>query len=110
MMELTLDRSNVRIDVRVVELEIIEDRSARMVMHELCALVEEGRVVLVRFYDKVLRVAGRGAGAEVIRHATNQESRCKTRIFENPRKDRAGGRLPVSACHRQHPAVAQHLA
>ena len=45
--ELALDRRHVRIDVGVVVLEVVQDRGARPVVHELGALVEERRVVLV---------------------------------------------------------------
>ena len=51
-MELGLDGIQVGEDVGVVELEIIEDRGARMVMHELGTLVEKRRVVLIRFNHK----------------------------------------------------------
>ena len=47
MMELRLDRGEVGKDVGVVELEVVEHRGARPVVHELRALVEERRVVLV---------------------------------------------------------------
>ena len=49
MMKLGLDRSQIRKDVRVIELEVVQNRGARMVVDELRALVEERRVVLVGF-------------------------------------------------------------
>ena len=39
-------------DVGVVELEVVEHRRARAVVHELAALVEEGGVVFVRLDDE----------------------------------------------------------
>ena len=53
VMELPFDRGEVGEDVRVVELEVVEDRRARPVVHELRALVEERRVVLVGLDDEI---------------------------------------------------------
>ena len=47
MMELRLDRGEIGEDVGVVVFEVVEDRGARPVVHELGALVEERGVVLV---------------------------------------------------------------
>ena len=47
VVELALDGRDVRIDVGVVELEVVEDQGARAVVNELRALVEERGVVLV---------------------------------------------------------------
>ena len=51
--KLPLDRADVGIDVRVVVLEVVQYRGARPVVHELGALVEERRVVLVRLDHEV---------------------------------------------------------
>ena len=47
VMELALDRGDVRKDVGVVVLEVVEDRDRRPVVDELAALVEERGVVFV---------------------------------------------------------------
>jgi hypothetical protein len=47
MVELPFDGREVREDVRVVVLEVVQHRRARPVVDELGALVEERRVVLV---------------------------------------------------------------
>ena len=60
VVELALDRGEVGIDVGVVEFEVVEDRGARPVVHELGALVEERGVVLVGL-DHEERDSRRGA-------------------------------------------------
>ena len=52
MMELRLDRRQVGKDVGVIVFEIVEDRRARAVMHELGTLVAERGVVLVGLDDE----------------------------------------------------------
>ena len=54
VVELALDRGQIVKNVGVVKLEVVEDGSARAVMHEFAALVEEGCVVFVGFDHKVL--------------------------------------------------------
>ncbi|MNW05709.1 hypothetical protein D3C71_2019960 [compost metagenome] len=51
-MELALDGGEIREYVRVVELQVVHHQSARMVVDELGALVEEGAVILVRLDDE----------------------------------------------------------
>ena len=64
VMELGLDGGQVGEDVGVVVFEVVQDGRARPVVHELGALVEEGRVVFVGLDDegrrkKVRRPPGR---------------------------------------------------
>ena len=47
MMELRFDRRQIGEDVRMIELKIVEDGRARVVVDELAALVEKRRVVFV---------------------------------------------------------------
>src|SRR5579864_13442 len=88
MVELPLDRTDVGIDIGVVELEVIEDRGARTVVHELGALIEEGRVVFIGFDDEERCAAEARARGKVLRHAADQEARLETCVLEYPRKDR----------------------
>ena len=53
LVELPLNRGDIRIDVRVVVFEVVEDRRARPVVNELGAFVEESRVVLIRLDDEM---------------------------------------------------------
>ncbi|MNS80825.1 hypothetical protein D3C72_1145220 [compost metagenome] len=57
VVELPLDRRQIREDVSVIELKVIEDRCARTVVDEFRALVEEGAVVLVGLDHEKRRTA-----------------------------------------------------
>src|SRR5689334_7048269 len=57
MTELTLDGLQIGVNIRVIEFQIVEDERARMVVNELGALVEEGRVVFIGFDDEERRIA-----------------------------------------------------
>src|SRR6185437_10915817 len=114
-MELPLDGGDVRIDVGVVVLEVVQDERARAVVDELRALVEEGGVVLIRLDDEWrARAQGRGtearAGLEVRGHAADQEPGLEPRLLENPCKERGRGGLAMCTGHGQDPTVAQHFA
>src|SRR5947208_11487057 len=52
MMELRLDRREIRKNIGVIEFEIIEDRGARRIVQGRGGVIEEGSVVLVRADDK----------------------------------------------------------
>ena len=51
------DRIEVRIDVGVIELDVVDDRDVRQVLQELRRLVEECAVVLVAFDHEVAAAA-----------------------------------------------------
>ena len=78
LVELPLDGGQVRVDVRVVEFEVVQDRRARPVVQELGALVEKRRVVLVRL-DHERPAAQARRDAEVLRHAADQKARRRGR-------------------------------
>ena len=84
VVELGLDRAEVGKDVGVVELEIVEDRRARPVMHELRALVAEGGVVLVGLDHEEGRLGQTRRHAEVLRHAADQEGGRQPGVFQYP--------------------------
>ena len=107
-MELALDRGHVGEDVRVVVFEVVEDRDARVVMHELRALVEERGVVLVRFNDKRLALPEPCRHTEIARHAADQKTRRQAGAFQQMRQQAGRGGLAVGAGHRQHVALGQH--
>src|SRR5690606_7365732 len=101
VVELTLDGGQVLEDVRVVELQIVQDGRARAVVDELGTLVEEGAVVLVRLDDEERRIAQPGGNAEVLRNAANQETRRHTRIIQQPGQQGGGGGVAVGSGHRR---------
>ena len=109
VMELGLDCGEVGEDVRVVELQIVQDRGARPVVNELRALVEERRVVLVRLDGEERRVGEPRRDAEVHRHAADEEAGIELRVLEDPRRHGTGRRLAVRARDCKHPFATQHV-
>ncbi len=113
VVELRLDGGEVRKDVGVVVLEVVEHRGARAVVHELAALVEERGVVLVGLdHERRAGIAQPCADAEVQRHAADQEAGLASLgqgLLEDPGQHRGGGGLAMGAGHRQHMAALQHL-
>src|SRR5690606_41397089 len=86
------DGGKVGEDVGVVVFQIVQNRRARTVMHELRPLVEEGGVVLVRLDDKrPYRGVVPGRYLQVVRHAAAQEVGAQARGLEYPGQDRTGG-------------------
>ena len=112
-----LDRVQIGEDVGVIIFQVIHDGRLRVVMHELAALVEEGRVVFIGFDDEEVRIgalavdlaAETGGNAKVHRYATDQEARRIARVFEYPGQHGRGGRLAMRAGHGQYPLVAQDV-
>ena len=109
LMELPLDRRDVGIDVGVVVLEIVEHRGARPVVHELGALVEERRVVLVRLDDEVPAAAEPRRDVEIAGHAADQKSRIEAGVLEDPGENARRRGLAVRAGDRQRPALGEHV-
>ena len=84
-------------DVRVVELEVVDDGDLRQVVDELAALVEERGVVFVALDDEPLAVGEPRALAEVVRDAADEEARIQPVVLEHPRQQRRRGGLAVRA-------------
>src|SRR5262249_5264913 len=86
MMELRLDCREIRKDIGVVELQIVEYRGARRVVQELGALVEERRVVFVSFHHEwreaalftariwLPAIANSGGHTEIVRNTPDEEA------------------------------------
>ena len=109
MMKLRLDGGQVGKDIGVVELEIVENRRARVVVDELGALVEEGGVVLVGLDHEESRCREPRRYAEVLGYAADEKSRLETAVLQQPGEHGGGGGLAVRAGHGQHPLVPQHV-
>ena len=109
MMELGLDGPQIREDVRVVVLQVVEHGGTRPVVHELGTLVEEGRVVFVSLDDEIGLAPQARRDREVARHATDQEARLAPGSLKDPGQQRSRGGLAVRAGHAHHPAPDQHL-
>jgi len=92
-----LDGLLVLEDVGVIELDRRDERRARLVVQELGALVEEGRVVLVALDDHLGALPEPPRLAEVQRHAPDQERRVAARVVEDVRQDRRRRRLAMGS-------------
>ena len=109
MMELTLDCAQVFEDIRVVEFEVVQNRGAGPVMHELGALVEKGAVVFICLDHEERRIAEPGRDAEVLRYAADQETGSHAGVFENPCQQTRCGGLAVGSGNGHDPTVLQHM-
>ena len=109
VMELPLYGRQVREDVGMVELQVVEDGRTRAVVDELAALVEEGAVVLVGLDHEERRAAQARRHPEVLRHAANEEARAHAGMLQHPGQHAAGGGLAVRTGSGQHPAPLQHM-
>ena len=109
MVELALDGRDVGKDVRVVELEVVEDRHPRPVVDELAALVEERGVVLVRLHDEFPPATEPCRNAEILGHATDQEAGLAPGGLEQVRQDRARRGLAVGPRDREDVPSGQDL-
>ena len=109
VVELALNRRQIREDIRVIELKVIQDRCAWAVMDELGALVEKGAVVFIGLNHKKRRLPKARRYREVLRHTANQETRAHACMLQHPGQHAAGGGLAVSARHCQDPTALQHM-
>src|SRR5690242_13193615 len=108
-MELPLDRFQIVEDVRMIELEIIQNRGPGTVMDELRALVEERSVVLIRFYYEKRGVGMARGDGKVHRYAADEKSRLASGALENPGDHRRNGGLTVRTRDGEDVAAGQHM-
>src|SRR6185436_2456179 len=109
VVKLPLDRSKIVEDVRMIELEIVENCGPRPVMHKFGALIEKGRVVLVRFDHEVLTPGKPGREREVVGYSADQEARVLTALLQDPGQHCRGSRLAVGSGNRQDVPPREHL-
>jgi hypothetical protein len=82
--ERKLDLGERRIDVGMVELDIVHHHAFGKVVEELRSFVEEGRIVLIAFEYGERRVREERAAAEVARDAADHVARVATCVAEQP--------------------------
>src|SRR5947207_11381954 len=97
-MKLALDRCKIDEDIGMIELQVVQYRSAGAVMNELRALVEEGGVVLVSLYDEERRAGEAGRNREIQWHAADQEPGEAACLLQDPRQHGCDGGLSMVAC------------
>ncbi len=109
MVKLRFDRGKISEDVCMIELKIIEDKGARMVMNEFRTLIAKGRVVFVGFDDEEIRFAQPRRNPETLRHPADQETGLEPRLIQYPGQHRSGRRLAVGSRNGQHPLATQDV-
>ena len=88
----------IGVDVRVVELDVVDERDVGQILQELRGLVEEGAVVLVALDDELAPVAqpvARPLLTEVQGDAADEHRWIVLRVCEQPAGERGGRRLAV---------------
>jgi len=86
--KLCLNRSKIGEDVRMIELDVVEDRNCGTVVHHLRAFIEESCVVFVSLYDEVASSSAPCRHPKIQRHPPDQEPWGKPGIFKDPREHR----------------------
>ncbi len=109
MVELPLDGGQVREDIRVIKLKVVQHRRAWTVVHELGALVEKGAVVLVRLDDEERRAPQARGNPEVLRHPADEKAGRHAGVFQQPGQQTGGRGFAMGAGYRQYPAILQHM-
>ena len=103
------DRREVGIDVRVIELDVVDDGDVRQVLQELGGLVEEGAVVLVAFDHELAAAADAIAAFEVLGDAADEHARVGSAVRQQPPRQRRGRRLPVGAGDDDRPCAPEEM-
>ena len=90
----------VRVDIRVIELDVVDDGDIRQVLQELRRLVEERAVVFVALDDEVAAAAdtvARSSVAEIQRNPANEHRGIEAAVRQQPPGQRRRRRLAVRA-------------
>src|SRR5206468_7294425 len=96
-------------DVCMIELEIVQYCSARTVMHELGALIEERGVVFVGLdHEKLIPGMPRGH-RKIHRHAADQEPGSAAGALQDPGEHCRYRSFALRARHRQHMAPGEDV-
>ena len=93
----------------MVELDIVQDRRVRKVVHELGTLVEVGGVVFVALDHERGSIRPSIARSEVLGDSSNQETRRESGAIEDPRHQRGRSRLAVRPGDDDRMATADEL-
>ncbi len=109
VVELCLDGRQISKDVRVVELQVVEDCSPGAVMDKLAALVEKGGVVLVGLDYEAFALAQSCGNTKVARYATNQETWGQPRLLQHPSQHGRSRRLTMGTCDSKDMTPSEHM-
>src|SRR6185312_2569778 len=106
-LESGLDRVQIFIYVRMIELDRSQNYSIGKIVQELRAFVEERGIVLVAFKNEILAISQVKAAAKIFRNSANQKGRMRSRVFKNPGEHGRRRSLAVGAGYDQYFFAAQ---
>ena len=109
VVKLALNRGDIRVDIRVIEFEIVDDQGARPVVNELGPFVEKRGVVFVGLDHEKATAAETRRAREIQRHTADQKTGLPPGVLQQPGQHAARRGLAVRARNRQHPAPGQHV-
>src|SRR6185436_13826794 len=107
--KLALDLCQIGEDVRMIELDVVQNCCSGPVVHELRALIEKSRVIFVPLDHKEARRSEARGDREIGGDAPDQKAGGPPRVLEDPSKHRGGGRLAVSAGNSEHPLIKEDI-
>ena len=93
------DRIEVRVDIGVIELDVVQQKRIGVVVQELRAFIEERRVVFVALDHELRPVPELEILIEIERDPANDHARIASRRFQQPGHQRRGRGLAVRSGH-----------
>src|SRR5262249_9490613 len=91
------DRVQIRINIRVVVFDVVQNNQVGNVVQELRPFVEIGRVVFIAFDHEVIRVCDFETRAEILGYPADQKRRFESPDLHYPGHQRGRGRFAVRA-------------
>ncbi len=89
------DGVEVRVDIGVVELDVVHDGDIGEILQELGCLVEEGAVVFVPLDDELAAAAHAVTALEVLRDPADEHAGIGSAVREQPARQRRRRRFPM---------------
>ena len=109
VMKLALYRGQVIKNVRMVELQVVEDGGTGTVMHKFAAFIKKRGVVFVGFNHKHTTCAQPGRDIKVHGDAADKKAGLKPGVLQHPGNHGRGGRFAVRAGHSDDMASLQDM-
>ena len=107
--EAQLDFLQGIVNVRVVELNVVDDHQFRQVMQEFGAFVEKRRVVFVPLQHGEIGIRKTAAAAQITGDAADHEAGVQPGVLHQPRQHGRGGGFAVGAGHHVVALAAQEV-
>jgi len=105
-----LDGGEIGVNVRVIELDVVEDDQFREIMEELAALVGKGGVVLVALQHPERALAVVTTPGEVDRDTPDEPTGLQAAFFQKKGQHGGSGGLAVGAGDDKVPAAVEEPA